>query len=41
MSRRHRIQEIHPYEVSEIIALKAEMVSESYLEWLMGQVGAP
>lgn len=28
------VQELHPYEVPEIIALEAKQVSESYLGWV-------
>ena len=33
-----KITELHPYEVPEIISLDIEHGSESYLEWLKGQL---
>ena len=33
-----RIKSIHPYEVPEILALSVVKGSQSYLEWLDGQV---
>jgi periplasmic divalent cation tolerance protein len=32
-----RLKEIHPYDVPEIVAIKAEQVSDGYLEWVMEQ----
>jgi len=33
-----RLREIHPYQVPEIVALRAERVYEGYMEWLEGEV---
>ncbi len=33
-----RLREIHPYQVPEIVALKAERVCEGYMKWLEGEV---
>jgi len=33
-----RLREIHPYQVPEIVALRAERVHEAYLRWLEGEV---
>jgi len=30
----HRLEEHHPYDVPELVALKAEHVSDAYLKWL-------
>jgi periplasmic divalent cation tolerance protein len=32
-----RLREIHPYDIPEIIALKAEQVQDSYLKWVIEQ----
>lgn len=34
------LQEHHPYDVPEIVALPASRVSESYLAWLIAQTSA-
>jgi len=36
-----RVLQIHPYEVPEIIALPVVAGSNSYLEWVVSQVGDP
>ena len=33
-----RLREIHPYQVPEIVALRAERVYEGYMKWLEGEV---
>ena len=33
------IEANHPYEVPEIVALRAEQVSDGYLAWALGQTG--
>ena len=35
-----RLQELHPYEVPEIIALPIAMGAQSYLDWLTSQVSS-
>ncbi|MCX7600877.1 MAG: divalent-cation tolerance protein CutA [Meiothermus sp.] len=30
----HRIRELHPYQVPEIVALRIEAGSQSYLDWI-------
>ena len=34
-----RLQEIHPYDVPEVIAIEPSEVSPRYLEWLIGETG--
>ena len=34
-----RLREIHPYQVPEIVALRAARVSQAYLAWMRGEVG--
>ena len=34
----HWLEEHHPYEVPELIALKAEHVADAYLQWLRRSV---
>jgi periplasmic divalent cation tolerance protein len=36
-----RIQELHPYEVPEVIAVEPVSGTESYLAWLAASVGPP
>ena len=36
---RARLDEIHPYEVPEFIAIEPETVSKPYLEWLIAESG--
>lgn len=36
-----RLQELHPYDVPEIVALKPEQVSEAYARWVGENVIAP
>ncbi len=35
----HRLAEIHPYEVPEIVALRPERVAASYLGWVIEACG--
>ena len=35
---KNKITELHPYEVPEIISLNIEQGSESYIDWLNGQL---
>ncbi|MDK2464927.1 MAG: divalent-cation tolerance protein CutA [Candidatus Korarchaeota archaeon] len=34
-----RLREFHPYQVPEIVALRATSVSQAYLDWVRGEVG--
>jgi periplasmic divalent cation tolerance protein len=34
-----RIKELHPYEIPEIVAVKASDVDEQYLKWVESQTG--
>lgn len=36
----HWLEEHHPYDVPELVALKAEHVADAYLEWLRRTVSA-
>jgi periplasmic divalent cation tolerance protein len=36
---RRRVQELHPYEVPEILAFSVDDGSETYLAWLSGSTG--
>lgn len=36
----HWLEEHHPYEVPELVALKAEHVADAYLQWLRRTVSA-
>lgn len=36
---RARLDEIHPYEVPEFVAIEPAVVSERYLEWLSAESG--
>lgn len=36
-----KVQELHSYEVPEIIALPVIAGSQSYLQWIFGQVDRP
>ena len=38
---RARIGALHPYEVPEIVALRADQVSPPYLAWLRGETRDP
>ena len=35
------LEELHPYEVPEIIAIPVEGGSESYLQWVLREAGGP
>ena len=35
-----KIAEIHPYDVPEIVAIRADSVSESYLQWVISQTSS-
>jgi periplasmic divalent cation tolerance protein len=35
-----RLQELHPYDVPEIVALKPEQVSKGYARWVTQSVGS-
>ena len=36
----HWLEEHHPYDVPELVALKAEHVADGYLDWLRHSVSA-
>ncbi|MCP4581674.1 MAG: divalent-cation tolerance protein CutA [candidate division Zixibacteria bacterium] len=36
-----RIKQIHPYDVPEIVALKADAVQPDYLAWVKSQISSP
>jgi len=38
---KEKLQELHPYEVPEIVALRPEDVADSYAAWLLNSVAVP
>lgn len=35
-----KIKDVHPYDVPEIVAIKANMVEDDYLKWVFEQTGS-